>query len=86
MAKQQQQQKQSFEQSMKRLEDIVQELENGEVQLENSLGLYEEGIALSESCMNQLSQAEIKLKHISKKMDGTFQIFDIDSSYEDDEE
>ena len=86
MAKQQQQQKQSFEQSMKRLEDIVQELENGEVQLENSLGLYEEGIALSESCMNQLSQAEIKLKHISKKMDGTFQIFDIDSSSEDDEE
>jgi len=62
-----QQTKNTFETSMKRLEKIVSSLEEGEVSLEDSLALYEEGIELSQSCMEKLTQAELKLKRITKK-------------------
>jgi len=68
--------KNTFETSMKRLEKIVSSLEEGEVSLEDSLALYEEGIELSQSCMEKLTQAELKLKRITKKIDGSFELFD----------
>jgi len=68
--------KNTFETSMKRLEKIVSSLEKGEVSLEDSLALYEEGIELSQSCMEKLTQAELKLKRITKKIDGSFELFD----------
>ena len=68
--------KNTFETSMKRLEKIVSSLEEGKVSLEDSLALYEEGIELSQSCMEKLTQAELKLKRITKKIDGSFELFD----------
>lgn len=68
--------KQTFEQSLQRLEEIVERLEQGDVSLDDSLRMYEEGIALSRACMDRLTQAEVKLKKLSKDIDGTFHLTD----------
>lgn len=51
-----------FEQRLKRLETIVQKMEAGDMQLEESLKLFEEGVKLSRECNSQLSDAEAKVK------------------------
>src|SRR5690242_15171740 len=51
-----------FEAAMARLEDIVQELEKGDVPLEQSLKLFEEGIKLSRICNKRLEEAERKVE------------------------
>ncbi|OEU53309.1 MAG: exodeoxyribonuclease VII small subunit [Desulfobacterales bacterium C00003106] len=53
--------KQNFENAMKRLEDIVRELESGEVSLEDSLKRFEEGIKLSRLCSKKLDAIEKKI-------------------------
>lgn len=68
--------KHSFEESLKRLEEIVSQLEQGEVPLEESLKMYEEGLALSKSCIEKLTQAELRLKRLSKDVDGNFQFLE----------
>lgn len=69
-------QKHSFEESLKRLEEIVSQLEQGEVPLEESIKMYEEGLALSKSCIEKLTQAELRLKKLTKDVDGNFQFLD----------
>lgn len=54
----------SFEQAMGRLEEIVAQLEGGNVSLDSSLKLYEEGTALIRLCSETLDQAELKMKTI----------------------
>ena len=44
----------TFEQSMRRLEEIIDNLESGNVELENAINLYTEGIKLQEHCKNKL--------------------------------
>jgi exodeoxyribonuclease VII small subunit len=56
-----------FEQCLERLEKIVQELERGEVPLEKSLTLFEEGIELSSACRKELEQAEGKVEILLKQ-------------------
>ena len=68
--------RQTFEQSLRRLEEIVEHLEQGDVSLDESIKMYEEGIALSKTCMEKLTQAEVKLKKLGKDMEGTFQLVD----------
>jgi exodeoxyribonuclease VII small subunit len=51
-----------FEDCLERLEKIVQELEKGEVPLEKSLTLFEEGMQLSATCRKQLEDAEGKVE------------------------
>ena len=53
-----------FEKKLNRLEDIVQKMEKGELPLEESLKLFEEGIKLSRDCHTQLSDAEVKVKKL----------------------
>jgi exodeoxyribonuclease VII small subunit len=67
---------QSFEKCIKRLENIVDVLEKGEVPLEDSIKLYEEGITMSRQCLDKLSEAEIKIKKISKDINGKLKILD----------
>ncbi|MBX2992198.1 MAG: exodeoxyribonuclease VII small subunit [Bacteroidetes bacterium] len=74
--------KQTFEQSVKRLERIVGELERGEVPLDDALKLYEEGIQLSRACIDKLTQAELRLKKLSKDMKGNFHLVDEDEGSE----
>lgn len=56
-----------FEECLERLEKIVQELERGEVPLEKSLALFEEGMQLSASCRKQLEEAEGKIEILLKQ-------------------
>ena len=56
-----------FEDCLERLEKIVRELENGEVPLEKSLTLFEEGMQLSATCRKQLEEAEGKVEILLKQ-------------------
>ena len=56
-----------FEDCLQRLEKIVQELEKGEVPLEKSLTLFEEGMQLSTTCRKELEQAEGKVEILLKQ-------------------
>lgn len=56
-----------FEESMKKLEDIVHKLESGEETLESSLKLFEEGTKLSNNCYQILKKAEQKITLLSQK-------------------
>lgn len=56
-----------FEDCLQRLEKIVQELEKGEVPLEKSLTLFEEGMQLSTACRKELDEAEGKVEILLKK-------------------
>lgn len=60
----------SFEESLKRLEEIVRQMEQGNVPLEESLKLFEEGTALAGSCNAQLDAAEQKVVRLMKGPDG----------------
>lgn len=63
--------KMSFEQSLTRLEEIVAHLEKGDLPLNDSLGLFEEGTKLVASCSKMLSTAEQKVVKLKKGADGT---------------
>jgi exodeoxyribonuclease VII small subunit len=56
-----------FEECLHRLEKIVQDLEKGDVPLETSLTLFEEGMHLSSTCRKELEQAEGKVEILLKK-------------------
>jgi exodeoxyribonuclease VII small subunit len=56
-----------FEECLQRLEKIVQELEKGDIPLEKSLTLFEEGIQLSSACRKELEAAEGKVEILLKK-------------------
>jgi len=60
----------SFEETMKELEDIVQELEKGELNLEESMKKFEKGMALSKDCSKFLEEAEKKITILTKDKDG----------------
>lgn len=49
----------NFEQSMKRLDEIILKLENNEISLEESIDIYREGVSLLGNCRKQLEQAEM---------------------------
>lgn len=63
-----------FENAMKRLEEIVNELDKGELTLDDSLKIFEEGIELSKKCSDKLNQSEKKLKSLTKSENGGFQL------------
>ncbi len=52
----------SFEKKLNRLEEIIQKMEGGELALDESLKLFEEGVKLSRECNKELSEAEQKVK------------------------
>lgn len=59
----------SFESSLSRLEEISVQLESGEVGLEESIRLYEEGIALAKTCYSTLKNAELKVTELKKHLE-----------------
>ena len=54
----------TFEENLKKLEDIVDKLESGEVDLEKSVQLYEEGMTLKHNCEERLKKVEMQIKKI----------------------
>jgi exodeoxyribonuclease VII small subunit len=69
--------KQSFEESLRRLQEIVESLESGDTPLDEALNLYEEGIQLSRSCAERLKEAELRIKKLGKDTKGQFELTDL---------
>ncbi len=61
----------TFEESLKKLETIVDQLEKGDLPLEQSIKLFEEGVELSAVCKQELDAAEGKVQVLIKQRDGT---------------
>jgi exodeoxyribonuclease VII small subunit len=61
----------SFERALKELESIVERLEKGAVELEESIAIYERGEALREHCDRLLKQAEAKVERLTLAPNGT---------------
>lgn len=68
----------TFEQALSRLEEIVRKMEEGEVTLDRSLTLFEEGVSLSRHCATKLEQAEQRVTKLLRDADGTLR----EESYE----
>ena len=71
-----------FEKSLKRLEKIVQELEDGDLTLDEALKKYGEGIELSRACTKMLNEAKNKVEKLVKK-EGTLATEQFESEAED---
>jgi exodeoxyribonuclease VII small subunit len=60
----------SFEEALKRLEEIVHRLESGDLTLEESLGLFEEGVRLTRVCSQRLDEADKKIDILTRDEQG----------------
>lgn len=60
----------TFEDALARLEEIVREMEGGDVSLDASLALFEEGVALSRHCADKLNEAEQRIAVLTKTEEG----------------
>jgi exodeoxyribonuclease VII small subunit len=61
----------TFEKAMKKLEEIVQELEAGQLSLEESLKKFQEGVKLSKFCSSKLDETEKKITLLLKDRNGS---------------
>jgi exodeoxyribonuclease VII small subunit len=64
----------TFEASLRRLDEIVRALEGGETTLEDSMRLFEEGVALARRCSEMLGAAERKIETLVEKGDGGYEL------------
>ena len=62
--------KKTFEQAMKQLEHIVQDLESGDMPLEKAIKTFEEGIQLSKFCSEKLDETEKRITILMQNSDG----------------
>jgi exodeoxyribonuclease VII small subunit len=67
----------SFEKKLKRLEEIVGELESDTIDLARSLKLFEEGIACLRDASGELTKAEAQVRRLVEHEDGTFEVTDL---------
>ena len=72
--------KDSLEYSLKRLGEIVETIERGNVSLDDAVNLYEEGIQISKECAEKLKAVELKIKKLSKSIEGQFTISESDEA------
>ena len=62
----------NFEEAMQRLEEITQGLEKGDLSLEDSMEIFEEGMKLAKFCTKKLEEAEKKVTRLIKEGEGKF--------------
>ena len=67
-----------FEEALKRLEKIVQDLEGGDLSLDDACEKYEEGIRLSRACAKKLEAAKKKVEILLKNEDGSVELKEFD--------
>jgi exodeoxyribonuclease VII small subunit len=74
-----------FEEAMERLEEIVRELEDGDLPLEESLKAFEEGMNLIKFCSEKLEEVERKVTKLVKEGDGKYghQPFEVEEKEEE---
>lgn len=68
----------SFEEALKRLEEIVRKLEAGDLSLKESIDIFEEGMRLSLYCQEELEKASARIKKLIKRDDGEFELVGFD--------
>jgi exodeoxyribonuclease VII small subunit len=73
---------QNFETSLEELERIVRELERGDLPLEKSLELFEQGVKLSRACQERLNEAERRIEILTRDSQGRATISAFDSEDE----
>ena len=66
--------KSNFEQDLLRLENISRILEEDDVELEKAISLFEEGVALSKSCLKALKEAELKITELKGELSKVTQV------------
>jgi exodeoxyribonuclease VII small subunit len=64
----------SFEAALGRLEEVVRRLEGADVGLEESMGLFEEGVGLARHCSELLARAEKRIEQLVEREDGTYSL------------
>ena len=67
----------SFEKNLKRLESIVAQLEDQRLELNQALGLFEEGIELLRQASNELGETESRVKELIERADGVLELRDL---------
>ncbi|MGI8813217.1 MAG: exodeoxyribonuclease VII small subunit [Pyrinomonadaceae bacterium] len=72
--------KKTFEASLAELEEVVRQLENGDLPLEESLKLFEDGVRLSRECRERLAAAERRIEVLMKDSDGNLVLSDLDET------
>jgi exodeoxyribonuclease VII small subunit len=72
----------NFEQTLARLEEIVKKMESGNISLDESIEIYQEGITLSKQCSTMLEEAEGKVMAIVNKEQGIMEEFMISQAKE----
>lgn len=77
-----------FEKALNRLESIVEELEKGELDIDKSLEMFEEGIKMSRVCSKKLNEAEQKIEKLTKNKKGELvaELFPTGDEVEDEDE
>ena len=70
----------TFEASLAELEEIVGKLEDGDMPLEESLALFEQGIRLSRDCRDRLTKAERRIEILMQDSDGNLVAAEIEPS------
>jgi exodeoxyribonuclease VII small subunit len=77
----------SFEEQLTELEKVVEQLERGDLPLEESVGLFERGVALSNACKTQLAGAEGRIQVLLEtEGKGPVRVGDLDVAVEEDRE
>lgn len=67
-----------FEDALKLLETIVEKLESGTLELEESIQLFEQGVELSIYCQQKLQQAEGRIQRLVKNLNGELELLDLE--------
>jgi exodeoxyribonuclease VII small subunit len=74
-----------FEEDLKKLEDVVDKLERGDLTLDDSVKLFEEGVKLSKACKLELDKAEGRIQVLVQGKRGTMQVTEIEAEREEQE-
>jgi exodeoxyribonuclease VII small subunit len=67
----------SFETRLKRLEQIVAELESDQIDLEKALALFEEGVSCLRAATEELGKVEARVQRLVERADGSFEVTDL---------
>jgi exodeoxyribonuclease VII small subunit len=73
-----------FEEALKKLEKIVEELEKGDLSLDDALKKYQEGIELSRACSQRLDNAKKKIDVLAKTKKGDFELRELNEARPED--
>ena len=74
-----------FEKAIQRLEKIVDDLEKGELDIDKSLEMFEEGIKMSRICSKKLNEAEAKIEKLTRNQKGELitELFPLENNNDD---